>query len=358
MPMNKTIILTGGGTAGHVAPNLALIPPLVERGYEIHYLGEKGGFEEQLTKNQPVTFHPIRAGKLRRYFSLKNFTDPFRVIAGYFDAKKVIRRIKPDAVFSKGGFVTVPVCAAGKRCGVPVVIHESDYTPGLANRLGMRFAKKVLVTFEDTLAHTRGKGIFTGTPIRPAVFSGRRERGLAFLGFSGERPVLLVMGGSQGASALNDAVRSALPKLLERFDIAHLCGRGKLDESLENQKGYRQFEYLNDELPDVFAAADIALSRAGANSIFEFLALSLPALLVPLPLSQSRGDQIQNADYFKKRGYAEVLFQENMTEETLTSALFRLYEQRETYRATMDAEPNKNGLEAVLKHIVTAAEGR
>ncbi len=356
--MTKAIILTGGGTAGHVAPNLALIPSLVERGYEIHYLGERGGFEEQLTQNQPVIFHPIRAGKLRRYFSLKNLTDPFRVIGGYFDAKKVIRQVLPEAVFSKGGFVTVPVCAAGKRCGVPVVIHESDYTPGLANRLGMRYAKKVLVTFEDTLACAKGKGVFTGTPIRPAVFSGRRERGLAFLGFDGKKPVLLVMGGSQGASALNDAVRSALPALLERFDIAHLCGQGKLDEKRNNGQGYCQFEYLNDELPDVFAAAEVALSRAGANSIFEFLALSLPALLVPLPLAQSRGDQIQNAEYFKKRGYADVLLQENMTEKTLVAALFRLYDKREEYRAKMDAEPNKNGLEAVLKQIVAAAEGR
>jgi len=356
--MTKTIVLTGGGTAGHVAPNLALIPSLVERGYEIHYLGEKGGFEEQLTKGQPVIFHPVRAGKLRRYFSLKNFTDPFRVICGYFDAKKVIRQIRPLAVFSKGGFVTVPVCAAGKHCKVPVVLHESDYTPGLANKLAMRYAKKVLVTFEDTLAHTKGKGVFTGTPIRPAVFSGKREKGFAFLGFSGEKPVLLVMGGSQGASALNDAVRKALPKLLERFDVAHLCGKGKLDETLAGRTGYRQFEYLNDELPDVFASADIALSRAGANSIFEFLALSLPALLVPLPLSQSRGDQLQNAAYFQKRGYADVLYQENMTEETLVKALFRLYDHRETYKANMDAEPNKNGLKAVLNHIIAAAEGR
>ena len=355
--MTKTIILTGGGTAGHVAPNLALIPSLVERGYEIHYVGEKGGFEESLTKNQPVVFHPIRAGKLRRYFSLKNFTDPLRVIGGYFDAVKVIREVKPDVVFSKGGFVTVPVCAAGKRCKVPVVIHESDYTPGLANKLNMRYAKKVLVTFEDTLSHAKGKGVFTGTPIRPAVFTGNKARGLELLGFDGSKPVLLAMGGSQGASALNDAIREALPDLLARFDIAHLCGKGKQDKERSNTRGYRQFEYLNDELPDIFAAADIAFSRAGANSIFEFLALSLPALLVPLPLAQSRGDQLQNAAYFKKRGYADVLLQETMTAKTLTEALFNLYDKREVYKCKMDAEPNKNGLNAVLKQITSAAEG-
>jgi len=356
--MPRTIILTGGGTAGHVAPNLALIPALKKLGFEIHYIGEAGGFEQRLTAGQPVVFHAVRAGKFRRYFSLKNLTDPVRVVCGYFDAKKIVRDVKPDVIFSKGGFVTVPVCAAGKKCGVPVVLHESDYTPGLANRLSMRYAAKVLVTFEDTLPHTKGKGIFTGTPIRPEVFFGTKEKGLAFLNFNGKKPVLLVMGGSQGAGALNDAIRAALPVILKKFDVAHLCGKGKLDASLLNEKGYRQFEYVSAELPDVFAASDIALSRAGANSIFEFLALSLPALLVPLPLTQSRGDQIQNAGYFKKRGYAAVLPQEKLTEKTLADALTDLYEHREEYQKRMNAEPNKNGADAVIAQIAAAAEGR
>ena len=357
--MTKTIILTGGGTAGHVAPNIALIPKLQKAGYQVHYLGTADSFEQRLTAELPgVQFHVIHAGKLRRYFSLKNFTDPIRVIEGYMDSKKLMKQIKPAAVFSKGGFVTVPVCRAAKHCCVPVVLHESDYTPGLANRLSIKYASKVLTTFEDTLPHTGGKGIFTGTPIRPELYSGNKEKGLELLGFDGKKPLLLVMGGSQGAGALNDGVRAALKRLLERFDIAHLCGKGKRSEAHEGIKGYRQFEYVGKELPDLFAAADVALSRAGANSIFEFLALALPAVLVPLPLAQSRGDQIQNAAYFEKRGYAAVLPQEDMTESALVQAVFSLYENRQKYIGAMKAEKRADGTEAVLKEILSAAEGR
>lgn len=357
--MAKKIIMTGGGTAGHVAPNIALIPRLQQAGYEIHYLGTANSFEQRLTAEVPgVTFHPIRAGKLRRYFSLKNFTDPFRVIGGYLDSKKIIKELKPAAVFSKGGFVTVPVCKAGKKYKVPVVLHESDYTPGLANRLSIRYATKVLATFEDTVPHAKGKGIFTGTPIRQELFAGSREKGLSFLGFDGKKPVLLVMGGSQGAGAINDALRTGLTELLARFDIAHLCGKGKVSEEHEGIPGYRQFEYVGAELADVFAASSIALSRAGANSIFEFLALALPAVLVPLPLAQSRGDQIQNAEYFQKRGYAAVLPQEDITVETLRKAVFDMYDNRQKYIDAMKAETRADGTSAVLKEIIDAAEGR
>ena len=358
--MKQSIVLTGGGTAGHITPNIALIPRLQAEGYDIHYFGEKDSMEERLIAEVPgVTFHPVRAGKLRRYFSLKNLTDPFRVIGGYFDAKKALKTVRPAAIFSKGGFVSVPVCAAGHRRKIPVVLHESDYTPGLANRIASSYATKVLVTFEDTLPHVKGgKGVFTGTPIRQGLYHGDAKKGLRFCGFDPEdtRPLLLCMGGSQGAVALNEALRNDLPELLKTFRIAHLCGKGKVSAEHENIPGYRQFEYVGPELPDLFAAASIAISRAGANSIFEFLALALPALLVPLPLSVSRGDQLLNAAYYEKRGYAAVLQQEDITDETLLGAIEDLYAHREEYAARMKAEAHADGTEAVLAAIRGAAQ--
>ena len=272
---------------------------------------------------------------------------------GLFQARRVMREVKPAAVFSKGGFVSVPVVIAAHGKHIPVVTHESDYTPGLANKINAKFADKICVTFEDTLAHVGAKGVHTGTPIRPELYQGDKERGLAFLGFDDKKPVLLIMGGSLGASVVNDAVRAALPKLLISYDIVHLCGKGKVEERL-NQPGYRQFEYVNEELPDVLAATDVVVSRAGANAVFEFLALSKPALLIPLPRSASRGDQILNAGYFARKGFAMVLEQESLTPETLLDAVNDLYDRRLSFIATMSAEPLADGTDEVLAVIRNA----
>ena len=352
--MEKKIILTGGGSAGHVTPNLALLPQLLAEGIEVHYIGTADGIERTiLSERKDVTYHIISSGKLRRYFSWKNFTDPFRVMRGLFQARRVMREVKPAAVFSKGGFVYVPVVIAAHGKHIPVVTHESDYTPGLANKINAKFADKICVTFEDTLAHVGAKGVHTGTPIRPELYQGDKERGLAFLGFNDKKPVLLIMGGSLGASVVNDAVRAALPKLLISYDIVHLCGKGKVEERL-NQPGYRQFEYVNEELPDVLAATDVVVSRAGANAVFEFLALSKPALLIPLPRSASRGDQILNAGYFARKGFAMVLEQESLTPETLLDAVNDLYDRRLSFIATMSAEPLADGTDEVLAVIRNA----
>ena len=352
--MEKKIILTGGGSAGHVTPNLALLPQLLAEGIEVHYIGTADGIERTiLSERKDVTYHIISSGKLRRYFSWKNFTDPFRVMRGLFQARRVMREVKPAAVFSKGGFVSVPVVIAAHGKHIPVVTHESDYTPGLANKINAKFADKICVTFEDTLAHVGAKGVHTGTPIRPELYQGDKERGLAFLGFDDKKPVLLIMGGSLGASVVNDAVRAALPKLLISYDIVHLCGKGKVEERL-NQPGYRQFEYVNEELPDVLAATDVVVSRAGANAVFEFLALSKPALLIPLPRSASRGDQILNAGYFARKGFAMVLEQESLTPETLLDAENDLYDRRLSFIATMSAEPLADGTDEVLAVIRSA----
>ena len=352
--MEKKIILTGGGSAGHVTPNLALLPQLLAEGIEVHYIGTADGIERTiLSERKDVTYHIISSGKLRRYFSWKNFTDPFRVMRGLFQARRVMREVKPAAVFSKGGFVSVPVVIAAHGKHIPVVTHESDYTPGLANKINAKFADRICVTFEDTLAHVGAKGVHTGTPIRPELYQGDKERGLAFLGFDDKKPVLLIMGGSLGASVGNDAVRAALPKLLISYDIVHLCGKGKVEEQL-NQPGYRQFEYVNEALPDVLAATDVVVSRAGANAVFEFLALSKPALLIPLPRSASRGDQILNAGYFARKGFAMVLEQESLTPETLLDAVNDLYDRRLSFIATMSAEPLADGTDEVLAVIRSA----
>ena len=344
------IIFTGGGTAGHVTPNIALIEPLLKEGWDVHYIGSSSGIEKELiARLEGVTYHEISTGKLRRYFSWQNFIDPFRVIKGYAQARRLIRALQPDVIFSKGGFVSVPVVlGAGK---VPVVAHESDFSPGLSNRIASRFTDRICVSFEDSLSYMpQGKAIFTGTPIRPALYAGSRERALEFTGLSGEKPVLLVMGGSLGAQKLNELLRAALPVLNETFDVIHLCGRGKNDCGCATC-GYTQYEYIDKELPDLFALSDIVLSRAGANSVFELLALNKPSVLVPLTSASTRGDQLLNAEYFEKKGYALVINQNTATTQTLVDALQSVYQNRARYADAMCADTRSDGTEAILAII-------
>ena len=346
----KRIVLTGGGTAGHVSPNQALIPLLLAEGWDIHYIGTKAGIERSLIEPmQGVTYHAVSSGKLRRYFDLKNFTDPFRVIAGAFQSVGIIGKLKPNVVFSKGGFVSVPVVAGAALCGVPVVMHESDITPGLANKLCKPFAKVVCTTFPECARLLGDKGLETGTPLREAIFSGARERGLALSGFDGSRPILMMIGGSLGAQSVNAVLREALPEITKRFDVLHVCGRGNLDESLVSTPGYRQFEYLSEELPDAFACADIVLSRAGSNSLSELLALRKPSLLIPY--HSGRGDQLLNANSLKDRGLAHVMVQSELNAQSLPPALDRLWEDRALLIQRMDALPSADGRQAVLEQI-------
>ena len=350
----KKIVFTGGGTAGHVTPNIALMQQLLKEGWEVHYIGSETGIEKELIgAMEGVTYHAIATGKLRRYFSWQNFIDPFRVLKGSFQARRIIRELQPDVLFSKGGFVSVPVVmGAGK---IPVVAHESDFSPGLSNRIASRFTDRVCVSFEDTLHYVpHQKGVFTGTPIRPALYAGCRDRALEFTGFSGEKPVLLVMGGSLGAQKLNELLRAALPKLCETYDIIHLCGRGKKDcDCLAC--GYTQYEYIDQELPDLFALADVVLSRAGANAVFELLALNKPSVLVPLSKASTRGDQLLNARYFEKNGYALVLDQNTATPESLCLAIDEVYRDRERYAAAMRNDTCADGTLAILDIIRSVA---
>ena len=344
----KRIVLTGGGTAGHVTPNIALLPKLRTLGYDVHYIGSYNGIEKTLIEACGVPYYGISSGKLRRYFDLKNFSDPFKVLKGFSEAFKLLKKLKPDVVFSKGGFVSVPVVIAAGRLHIPVVIHESDMTPGLANKLSIPSASKVCCNFPETMNHLpKGKAVLSGSPIREELLSGDRAKALKFTGLTGSKPVLLIIGGSLGSVVVNEAVRSILPKLLKKFEIIHLCGKGKLDQSLSALNGYVQYEYISDELKDLFALSDIVISRAGANSICEFLALRKPALLIPLSAAASRGDQILNANSFKKQGYAAVLEEEQLNGDTLYDALNLLWENRESYVNAMETSPMGNSIETI-----------
>ena len=353
--MGKKIVLTGGGTMGHVSPNLALLPHLQAKGYEIHYIGTEKGVEAEKLRSVPgLTYHAVKTGKLRRYFDWKNFTDPFRVVAGAVQSALLMGKIKPDVCFSKGGFVAVPVVVGAWLHRIPVVCHESDLTPGLANKLCKPFVKKIATTFPECAQELGQKAEMVGTPLRPELFRGSREKGLEWLGFKGNKPVLLMMGGSLGAQAVNKALREALPTLLEHFDVAHICGKGNVDASLEGTAGYTQREFVSAELPDVFACADMVLSRAGSNALMEFQALARPLLLVPYPKGASRGDQILNANSMEKRGLCRVLLQENMTAQTLSDALMKTWQDRDVLTAAVKAAPPADGTRRVLEMIEEA----
>ena len=353
----KKIVLTGGGTAGHVTPNLALLPSLKERGYEIHYIGSYNGIERKLIEGAGIPYDGISSGKLRRYFDLKNFSDPFRVIKGYAEARRLLKKYRPDVVFSKGGFVSVPVVLAAKHFKIPAIIHESDMTPGLANKICIPSAAKVCCNFPETLPYLpEEKAVLTGSPIRRELLEGDRLTGLQYAGLSAEKPVILVIGGSLGAVAVNNAVRSILPKLLETYQVIHICGKGHLDDSLISQKGYVQFEYVDAPLRHLFAAADLILSRAGANSICEILALRKPNILVPLSAAASRGDQILHARSFKKQGFSAVLEEEQMTDETLYQTIHDTYEHRQEFISAMNQSTLSDAVDIVMNLIASYAE--
>ena len=348
----KRIILTGGGTAGHVTPNIALLPTLRELNYDIHYIGSYNGIERKLIEEMDIPYYGIDSGKLRRYFDPKNFTDPFKVLHGYKQARKLIKHLKPDVIFSKGGFVTVPVVISAHRKHIPVIIHESDMTPGLANKLCIPSADKVCCNFPETMRHLpENKAVLTGSPIRQERLSGNKLNALNFCGFTANKPVLMIIGGSQGSAVVNDAMRGILPELLKTFQVIHLCGKGKLDSSLDHLEGYIQFEYVKKELADLFALTDVCVSRAGANAICEILALRKPNLLIPLSANASRGDQILNADSFENQGFSEVLTEDQLAPTILISRIMKLYNNRADYIAAMETSEQSDAISKIISLI-------
>lgn len=349
----KKIVLTGGGSAGHVTPNIALIDELKKVGFDISYIGSYEGIERKLIKEQGIPYYPISSGKLRRYFDLKNISDPFKVVKGYFDAKKLLKKIKPDIIFSKGGYVTVPVIFAARKRKIPIIIHESDMTPGLANKLSLPKATKICTNFEETLRYLpKEKGVHTGTPIRNQVLKGDKENARKVCGFTDRKPTLLIIGGSLGSVKINETVRNALDMFVKHYNIIHICGKGNVSENYRNRKGYYQTEYAKVELADFFALSDIVISRAGANVICELLALKKPALLIPLSASASRGDQILNAESFKKHGYSEVMYEEDLTSASLVNGIDEVYERRGSYIKAMAASEGTNAVDKIVKLVL------
>ncbi len=319
------IVLTGGGTAGHCIPNVALLPQLKKYFDDIIYIGSTNGIEKNIIKNENLPYYEINCAKLDRSKILKNLSTPTKVIQGIYQAGKILDQIKPSIIFSKGGYVSVPVVIAAHKRKIPVISHESDYTVGLANKICAKFSKMVLTSFEET-ALTIKNGRHTGSPIRQNLFEFNKEYALKYFGFNGKKPVLLLTGGSQGARAINNVFRAALPYLLPRYDVIHICGKGNIVN--ENaQQGYCQLEYL-EKMEYALNLASVCISRAGANTIFELMALKVPSILIPLPKTVSRGDQILNAEYFQKLGLAYVLKQNVLTKESITFAVNSVYSNR------------------------------
>lgn len=353
----KKIVMTGGGTAGHVTPNIALMPTLRQDGYEISYIGSYEGIEKRLIEEQGVPYYGIASGKLRRYFDPKNFSDPFKVLKGYGQSIKLLKKIKPDVVFSKGGFVSVPVVLAARHCKIPAIIHESDLTPGLANRIAIPRATKVCCNFPETLSYLpKEKAVLTGSPIREELLSGNASAAFSLCGFEDHsKPVILIIGGSSGSRAINTAIRDLLPELIKSYNIIHLCGKDNLDSSLNSTGGYAQFEYANQELADMFALADLVISRAGANAICELLALHKPNILIPLSAAASRGDQILNANSFRSQGFSYVLDEESLANTTLLEAIEHVFRKKESYIKAMEQSSSSNSIETIVSLINDAA---
>lgn len=356
----KKIVMTGGGTAGHVTPNIALMPTLRNAGYEISYIGSYEGIEKRLIEEQGIPYYGISSGKLRRYFDPKNFSDPFKVVKGLGQSVKLLKKLKPDIVFSKGGFVSVPVVLAAKICGIPSIIHESDITPGLANKIAIPSATKVCCNFPETLKYLpKEKACLTGSPIRQELLSGDANAALSFCNLTVKsKPVLLIIGGSTGSKVINTIVRASLPTLLKNYLVIHLCGKGNLDPALEKTSGYVQLEYAGKELADIFALSDIVISRAGANAICELLALRKPNILIPLSAAASRGDQILNANSFKASGYSYVLEEEKLSMETLQNAIAEVDAKKNTYIAAMQNSQTQNSIQIIHNLIEGTAKKR
>lgn len=351
----KKIVLTGGGTAGHVTPNIALLPALRKAGYDVYYVGSYDGIEKRLIADFDIPYKGISTGKLRRYLDIQNLTDPFRVIKGFGEARKYLKELQPDVVFSKGGFVSVPVVRAAASLKIPCIIHESDMTPGLANKLCIPVATKVCCNFPETMEKIpAGKAVLTGSPIREELTQGNKLLGLDMCGFTVNKPVIMVIGGSLGATNVNKAVREALPQLLEQFQIVHLCGKGKLDNLYLNTPGYKQFEYIKAELKDLFAMADLVISRAGANAICELLALKKPNILIPLPAASSRGDQLLNAASFEAQGFSIVINEDDLTTHLLVNKVKELFENRQQFARTMAESSQTDAIPEIMSLIQEA----
>jgi UDP-N-acetylglucosamine--N-acetylmuramyl-(pentapeptide) pyrophosphoryl-undecaprenol N-acetylglucosamine transferase len=332
----KTIVIVGGGSAGHVLPALPVADELIKKDWQVHFVGTNSGLEKKLLGDRAITFHSVSAGKLRRYFSWQNFSDVMRILLGIVQAVFLLRKIRPSVIFYKCGFVSFPVVFAGWLLRMPIVAHESDLTPGLANRLVMPFVSTLCSSFAATrFVGFKGRVVNTGTPVREDLLNGDPDAGRRFLGVQDSRSILLVTGGSLGADALNTVVRDSLPELCASYFVVHICGPGKATNMV--QPGYLELEYVDSGWGDILAAADIVVSRAGANALFELWALKKLTLLVPLSGAASRGDQLANAAYAKAQGLSEVVAEEHFGTQNLLSTLKTLRDSEAQYQQALSS---------------------
>lgn len=353
------VMFTGGGSSGHVTPSLPLISALQHKGADIFYVGSKKGIEHSIIKSLKISYYPILVGKLHRYWTWKNLLTPFRLLIGIVQSFLICRKIKPDVIFSKGGFVALPVVIAAKLNDIPTVIHESDLTPGLANRLCFPFAKLICITFPSTLKYFKysSKVLLTGMPIRDALLHGNYHKGLELCGFVDKlKPILLIMGGGLGSNIINECIRRLINSLTEKFQVIHICGKNKSDPVFEGIKNYKQFEYLQEELADIFAISDLVVSRAGATSIYEILALKKPNILLPLSRKASRGDQIDNAKYFANLGFSKVIYFEEFSDEKLLRILFESYENLDQLKTQLNRFKRLNATQIILHKLLNFTE--
>ena len=341
----KTIVLTGGGTAGHIMPNIALIPELKKHFDRIVYIGSKNGMEKDIIKKfSDIEFIEIETVKLIRKFTFKNLLIPIKLFKSINSCKKILKQIKPDIIFSKGGYVAVPVCSAGKSLGIKIISHESDFSFGLANKLILKKCNLMLTSFRETCKNN--KCIYTGSPIREEIFKGDKKN--CEVNFKKKQPTILIFGGSLGAKKINEVVFKSIDKLKD-FNIIHIVGKN--NTKFIDKPNYFQKEFV-DNIWDYFALSDLVVSRAGANSIFEILALKKPMLLIPLSKAQSRGDQIENANAFKRYGFASVLYEEELSPVSLKKSIDYLYRNKERYIKKMQEASSVPSNQLIIQKIL------
>lgn len=344
----KSIVFCGGGTAGHVMPNIALIEKLNPKEIEIHYIGGNG-IEKDILKNYNyVKYHEIEAPKLIRRLTFKNLTIPFKLLKSISICKKLLKEIKPTLIFSKGGYLSIPVVMASKN--ISIFSHESDYSMGLANKIIYRYSDIMFFSFSDTSLKYPKKGIFSGTPIRKNIFNGNKYKAKNSLNINNNLKNILIIGGSTGAKSLNDFIFNNIDTLTKSYNVIHITGKNKNNYTDKKINNYFPIEYVSD-IENYLSLADIIISRAGSNAIFEFLALKKPMILIPLPLDQSRGDQILNADYFSKNGLAEVIYQEKLNYKTLEEKLNYINNNKNKIIKNLNNYKLDNGTNIILKEI-------
>lgn len=344
----STIILTGGGTAGHCLPNIALLPNLKNHFDKIYYVGSKTGIEKNIALKNNLKYYEISTAKLKRKITFSNLKIPIELVKGINQAKKIIKETSPNVIFSKGGYVSIPMVIAGFMCKIPVITHESDLTVGLANKIASNFSKKVLTSFPETASKVK-KGLYVGPPIRQEIFNVNKDSSYQFFGFNKDKPVLLVTGGSQGAKTINLAITNILPKLLKMFNVIHLCGKGNVSPIKE--KGYYQAEFLN-EIEKAFAITNVCVTRAGSNTLFELLSLKIPCLVIPLPKNESRGDQILNARYFNEKKVVNLLYQEDITDNRVYEEILKTHREKELLMSNLNGLKIKSSNEKICEVLL------